>query len=1085
MFDILIEKLNRKEPSKTSCTIEIQAAFIFSSLATFVVGYVIIMIFRIILAVLNKCQSIKRAEKILDLCSSSKIKINPLRRFNFHGEFRERVEMLLSAQTIVGQVLAILVFVLSIGSLIIYFINSTDPVGKCSSHRDNTLHVDLSFNTFFTFYFGLRFWAADDKIKFWLEMNSIVDIFTIPPTFVSYYLKSNWLGLRFLRALRLLELPKILQILHIIQTSSSLKLSKLLSIVLSTWFTAAGLLHLVENTGDPWSDGDNKQSMTYFEAIYLVMATMSTVGFGDVVAKTSLGRVFIVFFTLGSLVLFANYVPEIVELFSNRKKYTKAYEAVKGKRFIVVCGNITVDSVTAFLRNFLRRKRGEINTEIVFLGEAPPCLELETLLKFYSSYTTFVCGSALRFQDLKRVAVENAEACLILANPLCSDLHAEDNSNIMRVLSIKNYYSKTRVIIQILQSHNKIFLSKIPNWNWSSGDNIICFAELKLGFMAQGCLVPGLCTFLTTLFIEQNQKVFPKHPWQKYFLNSLKNKIVTQRLSNDFVGMTFPQVSRLCFVKMNLMLIAIQHKSLFHSCCSLILNPSAQVRLHRDTLGFFIAESSQIVKRAFFYCANCHSDVWTPELISKCGCKNRNQHVEGPTIRVMKDNADEFPCSSEFMENILREQVNSTVINFANRNITNEADDFDLLDSSGMFHWCRSTPLDKVVLKKGDKSKHEFRNHIVACVFGDSQSALVGLRNFVMPLRASNYTRHELKDIVFIGALEYLQREWRFLRNFPRIYIMPGSALYTGDLHAVNIEQCSMCAILATPSKPLSSQFLVDTETIMATLNIQSLRIRCHTSVPSVPGEKNAKCFLKKSTKESYQQIPILTELKNPSNIHFIEQIGGLDEKVKGTSLHLSTAFSTGTVFSGNFLDSLLATAFYNYHVLELLQMLVTGGISSQMEQYLVEDKYCETQDGGATIQSARMRCKLGLLSLDQTILSDIKPRKTFGQLFCGSLDTYGILCIGLYRMIDEEEHNPEHKRFVITRPANECNLLPSDLVFCAIPFSTCCKPKTASPSQALDDSTKVVSLSSETQPTDTRDLSNVTPTGKKMSPKN
>lgn len=39
-----------------------------------------------------------------------------------------------------------------------------------------------------------QFLAADDKIKFWLEMNSIVDIFTIPPTFISYYLKSNWLG---------------------------------------------------------------------------------------------------------------------------------------------------------------------------------------------------------------------------------------------------------------------------------------------------------------------------------------------------------------------------------------------------------------------------------------------------------------------------------------------------------------------------------------------------------------------------------------------------------------------------------------------------------------------------------------------------------------------------------------------------------------------------------------------------------------------------------------------------------------------------------------------------------------------------
>ncbi|KAM7328785.1 hypothetical protein ACRRTK_012877 [Alexandromys fortis] len=429
-----------------------------------------------------------------------RIERNPLRRLYFQRVFRNRIELLLSAQTIVGQVLAILVFVLSIGSLIIYFINS----------RDN-----------------------------------------------------------------------------------SVKLSKLLSIVISTWFTAAGFLHLtfplpslfgqVENSGDPWLNGRNSQSMSYFEAIYLVTATMSTVGFGDIVAKTALGRTFIVFFTLGSLVILSPFLLP---------------------RFIVVCGNITVDSVTAFLRNFLRHRSGEINMDIVFLGEAPPSLELETLLKCSLSYTTFVCGSALTFEDLKRVSMEYAEACLILANPLCSDLHAEDNSNIMRVLSIKNYSSHTRVIIELLQSHNKGFLSKIPAWNWSTGDNIICFAELKLGFIAQGCLVPGLCTFLTTLFIEQNQKVSPKYPWQKYFLNSLKNKILTQRLSNDFVGMTFPAVSR-----------------------SLILNPSAQVKLSKDTLGFFIAESPQAVKRAFFYCSTCHKDVYTPELIEQCDCKNNQQQA--------------------------------------------------------------------------------------------------------------------------------------------------------------------------------------------------------------------------------------------------------------------------------------------------------------------------------------------------------------------------------------------------------------------------------------------------------------------------
>lgn len=46
-------------------------------------------------------------------------------------------------------------------------------------------------------------------------------------------------------------------------------------------------------------------------------------------------------------------------------------------------------------------------------------------------------------------------------------------------------------------------------------------------------------------------------------------------------------------------------------------------------------------------------------------------------------------------------------------------------------------------------------------------------------------------------------------------------------------------------------------------------------------------------------------------------------------------------------------------------------------------------------------------------VLFSSQPRKTFGQLFCGSLDNYGILCVGLYRVMDEKKKNLEHKRGV------------------------------------------------------------------------
>lgn len=80
--------------------------------------------------------------------------------------------------------------------------------------------------------------------------------------------------------------------------------------------------------------------------------------------------------------------------------------------------------------------------------------------------------------------------------------------------------------------------------------------------------------------------------------------------------------------------------------------------------------------------------------------------------------------------------------------------------------------------------------HVVVCIFGDVTSALVGLRNLVMPLRASNFHYHELKPIVFVGSLEYLRREWETLHNFPKVSILPVSthSEYTPvHLHEKNI----------------------------------------------------------------------------------------------------------------------------------------------------------------------------------------------------------------------------------------------------------------------------------------------------------
>ena len=82
---------------------------------------------------------------------------------------------------------------------------------------------DFLLNILFMAYFFMRFIAANDKLVFMFQLYTMVDFFTIPPSFVSLILGRVWIGLRCLRILRLNALPEILQYLNILETARSIR----------------------------------------------------------------------------------------------------------------------------------------------------------------------------------------------------------------------------------------------------------------------------------------------------------------------------------------------------------------------------------------------------------------------------------------------------------------------------------------------------------------------------------------------------------------------------------------------------------------------------------------------------------------------------------------------------------------------------------------------------------------------------------------------------------------------------------------------------------------------------------------------
>ncbi|XP_056904060.1 calcium-activated potassium channel subunit alpha-1a isoform X2 [Takifugu flavidus] len=1105
-------------------------AFLASSMVTFFGGLFIILLWRTLKYLWTVCCHCniknKEAQKVNNPANNQpaekkkspdeKEEVAPASEVGWMTSVKDWAGVMISAQTLTGRVLVVLVFALSIGALGIYFIDSSDPIESCQNfYKDFTLQIDMAFNVFFLLYFGLRFIAANDKLWFWLEVNSVVDFFTVPPVFVSVYLNRSWLGLRFLRALRLIQFSEILQFLNILKTSNSIKLVNLCSIFISTWLTAAGFIHLVENSGDPWENFQNSQSLSYWECVYLLMVTMSTVGYGDVYAKTTLGRLFMVFFILGGLAMFARYVPEIAALILNRKKYGGSYNSTRGRKHIVVCGHITLESVSNFLKDFLHKDRDDVNVEIVFLHNISPNLELEALFKRHFTQVEFYQGSVLNPHDLARVKIESADACLILANKYCPDPDAEDASNIMRVISIKNYHPKIRIITQMLQYHNKAHLLNIPSWNWKEGDDAICLAELKAGFIAQSCLAQGLSTMLANLFSMRSFIEIEEDTWQKYYLEGVANEMYTEYLSSAFVGLSFPTICELCYVKLKLLLIAIEYKSEQRESRSrkrILINPGNHVKMQEGTLGFFIASDAKEVKRAFYYCKACHDDITDPKRIKKCGCKRPTYRFNG-FVRSSADGAttpgnsgsqkeagvrfkadcklveDEHPstlspkkkqrnggmrnspnCSPKMMSR------HDPLLIPGNEQIENMDMNVKRYDSTGMFHWCPSKEIEKVILTRSEASMTVLSGHVVVCIFGDVTSALVGLRNLVMPLRASNFHFHELKHIVFVGSLDYLRREWETLHNFPKVSILPGTPLSRADLRAVNINLCDMCVILSANQNNIEDASLQDKECILASLNIKSMQFDDSIGVlqansqgftppgmdRSSPESSPVHGFVRQASVTTGSNIPIITELAKPgkllplvslsqekksgtsiqmitelvndSNVQFLDQD---DDDDPDTELYLTQPFACGTAFAVSVLDSLMSATYFNDNILTLIRTLVTGGATPELEALLAEEN--ALRGGYSTPQTLanRDRCRVAQLALYDGPFADLGDGGCYGDLFCKALKTYNMLCFGIYRLRDAHLSVPSSctKRYVITNPPYEFELVPTDLIFCLMQF--------------------------------------------------
>merc|ERR1711881_401858 len=158
------------------------------------------------------------------------------------------------------------------------------------------------------------------------------------------------------------------------------------------------------------------------------------------------------------------------------------------------------------------------------------------------------------------------------------------------------------------------------------------------------------------------------------------------------------------------------------------------------------------------------------------------------------------------------------------------------------------------------------------------------------------------------------------------------------------------------------------------------------------------------------------------------------------TELYLTQPFACGTAFAVSVLDSLVSATYFNSNALTLIRTLITGGATPELGGILAEGNTLRGGYSTADSLANRDRCRVAQLAIFDGPFQEIGNGGFYGDLFVKALETYNLLCFGIYRFRDVNDPvpNPTSKRYVISSPPDKFVLVSSDLIFCLMQFDYC-----------------------------------------------
>lgn len=162
------------------------------------------------------------------------------------------------------------------------FVVETYPIPLTLRQQLNT--IDTLILSLFVGEYLLRLWSAENRIRYVFSLYALIDLLAILP----FLLRSG--NVKFIRIFRWFRILRLIRfvggktIFGYVSSEDSAIFTRILFTLFVIIFVFSGLIYQVEHPTNP------EKFRTFLDAVYFSVATMTTVGFGDVTPITEAGR---------------------------------------------------------------------------------------------------------------------------------------------------------------------------------------------------------------------------------------------------------------------------------------------------------------------------------------------------------------------------------------------------------------------------------------------------------------------------------------------------------------------------------------------------------------------------------------------------------------------------------------------------------------------------------------------------------------------------------------------------------------------------------------------------------------------------